>query len=105
DTTATITFRVVNDVNIDFTFDLDPGCEQDTVHFTNLSEPGSYWWNFADGTTPDDTNINPTHIYQNQDEYNVRLTVRNLDRSVASMTILVLIRQPLNTNFTLSHDS
>lgn len=105
DTSATITFRVVNDVVMDFDFDLAPACDRDTVRFRNLSEPGKYWWNFADGTLPEDTTVNPTHIYQNQDEYAVRLIVKNIDGCVDSVTKLVNTRHPLIANITTSVDS
>jgi len=106
DTSATITINVVNDVVMDFSFDLNPACDRDTVQFTNLSEPGQYWWNFGDGTNPpDDTTVNPLHIYQNQDIYSVRLTVRNLDGCKDSITKLVDIRHPLIAEFTSDVDS
>ena len=105
DTTATIIFKVVNDVVMDFSFDLAPACDQDTVRFTNLSEPGKYWWNFADGSTPDDTTVHPTHIYQNQDEYPVRLIVKNIDGCIDSIIKLVNTSHPLIAAFTQSADS
>jgi len=106
DTSATITINVVNDVVMDFSFDLNPACDRDTVQFTNLSEPGQYWWNFGDGSNPpDDTTVNPLHIYQNQDIYSVRLTVRNLDGCKDSIIKLVDIRHPLIAEFTSDVDS
>jgi gliding motility-associated-like protein len=105
DTSATIIFKVVNDVVMDFSYDLAPACDQDTIRFTNLSEAGSYWWNFADGSTPDDTTVNPTHIYQNQNEYGVRLTVKNLDGCIDSIIKFVDTRHPLISAFTMSDDS
>jgi gliding motility-associated-like protein len=105
DTTATITINVVNDVQMDFTFDIMKGCKEDTVQFTNLSEPGRYWWNYGDGTQPEDTLANPQHIYQDQDIYPVRLKVRNLDGCIDSVTKLVDVRHPLIADFTSNVDS
>src|SRR5690606_34080205 len=61
DTSVTATINVVNDVVIDFSFEIMKGCTADTVQFTNLSEPGNYWWNYGDGSSPDDTTANPLH--------------------------------------------
>jgi gliding motility-associated-like protein len=105
DTKSVATIRVVNDVIIDFDFVIGPGCTEDTVHFTNLSDTGRYWWNFGDGTFPDDTLKNPTHIYQQQDQYPVRLTVQNIDGCIDSVIKLVDVRHPLIAEFTQSADS
>lgn len=105
DTNATLSINVVNDVIMDFSFKLNPACDQDTVLFTNLSEPGQYWWNFADGTSPDDTTTNPIHIYQQQNIYPVRLTVRNMDGCIDSVLKMVDIRHPLIAAFNRSDDS
>ncbi|WP_126970189.1 PKD domain-containing protein [Gynurincola endophyticus] len=61
-----------------FTADVLSGCQGLDVSFTNNSSSAnsniiSYLWNFGDGTTS--TNANPTHIYRNSGNYNVRLTV------------------------------
>lgn len=105
DTTATITFKVVNDVKVDFDFVVGKNCTLDTVFFTNLSDSGRYWWNFADGTMPEDTSINPVHIYQDQDIYNVRLTVKNLDGCIDSVIKPVDVRHPLIAAFSSNIDS
>lgn len=105
DTTATITVNVVNDVVMDFTFDIGKACTQDTVQFTNLSEPGTYWWNYGDGTLPEDTLTNPLHIYQDQNIYPVRLKVRNVDGCIDSVTKLVDVRHPLIAAFNNDVDS
>lgn len=49
-----------------------------TVNFTNTSvtPPFSSVWNFGDGS-PLNTQTNPTHIYANNGNYNVTLTVTN----------------------------
>jgi len=105
DTTATITFEVVNNVNVDFTYTLDPACTQDTVNFVNLSDTGQYWWSFGDGTFPDDTLRNPVHIYEDQDIYQVRLIVKNLNGCVDSAIKAVDVNHPLIAEFTSNVDS
>lgn len=105
DTTATITVTVVNDVVIDFSFDITKGCTEDAVHFTNLSQAGTYQWKYGDGTLPYDTITSPTHIYQDQAVYPVELRVRNTDGCVDSITKLVDITHPLNAAFTSSADT
>ncbi|WP_118974458.1 PKD domain-containing protein [Taibaiella koreensis] len=105
DTIATITFNVINDVQMDFNFQLLPGCTEDTVRFTNLSEPGRYWWRFGDGSLPEDTTVHPVHIYQDQSNYQVRLTVKDLDGCIDSVLKIVDIRHPLKASFDLSIDS
>jgi gliding motility-associated-like protein len=105
DTIATIHVNVVNDVLIDFDFDIRPGCSQDTVQFTNTSEPGLYWWNFGDGSSPDDTTMNPMHIYLQQNQYPVRLMVQNGNGCRDSLVKLVSVYHPLIAGFTQSEDS
>lgn len=105
DTTASVVFEVVNDVSIDFSIRLGPACDQDTVYFTNLSDTGKYWWNFGDGTLPEDTVRHPAHIYADQDVYNVRLTVRNMDGCIDSVIKPIDIRHPLVAAFTTTPDS
>lgn len=61
-----------------FTADVISGCQGLNVSFTNNSSSSnstitSYLWNFGDGGTS--TEQNPSHIYRNSGDYNVRLTV------------------------------
>lgn len=105
DTTATITFNVVNDVKMDFNFDIMKGCTEDTVQFENLSEDGHYWWSFGDGTLPEDTLRDPLHNYDDQALYSVRLIVKNLDGCIDSLTKLVDVRHPLIAEFNRERDS
>ena len=47
-----------------------------SVHFTNLSVGGGYYfWDFGDGSVS--TEINPTHIYENANSYNITLNQSN----------------------------
>jgi gliding motility-associated-like protein len=95
-----------NTTDVNFSFELNKGCVADTVVFTNLSEAGTYRWHYDDGTTPpDDTTTHPTHIYHNQNEYIVRLTVTDLDGCVDSIRKVIDTRHPLAASFTQSADS
>lgn len=90
---------------VDFNFNIMKGCTEDTVQFTNLSEPGSYWWNFDDGTLPEDTAVSPLHIYLDQDNYMVRLKILDMDGCVDSILKIVDVRHPLIAAYTSSDDS
>jgi gliding motility-associated-like protein len=69
-----ITVVVYPPVTPNFTFTVHPGCEQDTVYFTNTSTGAtSYSWNFGDGT-PAVTTTNPMHIFSTHAVQNVTLT-------------------------------
>lgn len=105
DTIATVTFNVVNDVVMDFGYKILPGCLEDTVRFTNLSEAGKYWWSFGDGTLPEDTVIHPQHIYKDQNNYLVRLKVKNLDGCLDSVMKFIDVSHPLIAAFSPSRDS
>jgi len=95
-----------NETDVDFSFEINKGCIADTVIFTNLSEAGSYRWNYDDGTTPpDDTVTSPTHIYYRQNEFIVRLTVTDLNGCVDSLRKVVDTRHPLSASFTQNIDS
>lgn len=91
--------------DVDFSFAISKACTDDTVRFTNLSEAGQYWWNYGDQTAPDDTVVNPTHIYDVQNSYIVRLKVRDLDGCVDSALKIVDVTHPLHAAFTQSTDS
>jgi gliding motility-associated-like protein len=91
--------------DVDFDFSIMKGCEADSVQFTNLSEPGLYWWYFGDGTQPDDTTTNPAHTYQDQNNYIVRLKMQDMDGCVDSVLKIVDVRHPLIADFTSDVDS
>ncbi|KAA5533317.1 PKD domain-containing protein [Taibaiella lutea] len=92
-------------VDLDFSFQVSKGCTEDTVRFTNLSEQGKYWWNYGDLTSPDDTVKNPTHIYDVQNIYTVRLKVKDLGGCIDSVLKTVDVTHPLNAAFTQSVDT
>jgi len=95
----------ISHTDVDFTFAVSKACTDDTVRFTNLSEAGHYWWSYGDQTGPDDTTANPTHIYDVQNSYVVRLKVKDLDGCVDSMLKVVDVTHPLHAAFTQSTDS
>jgi gliding motility-associated-like protein len=90
---------------VDFDFTIMKGCLADSVQFTNLSETGLYWWNFGDGTQPDDTTTNPAHTYQDQNSYVVRLKLQDSDGCVDSVLKIVDVTHPLIAEFTSNVDS
>jgi len=96
---------ILNFTHVDFDYVLNKGCSGDTVHFTNQSEPGQYWWNFGDMTFPEDTTVSPTHIYNVQNTYIVRLKMKDLDGCVDSAIKIINTSHPLNAAFTQSLDS
>jgi PKD repeat protein len=59
-----------------FTYAVGEACEGEVI-FTDQSEnyPGSYTWNFGDGTTSNEAD--PTHYYEQSGTYNVTLTACN----------------------------
>ncbi|MCX6250141.1 MAG: PKD domain-containing protein [Bacteroidetes bacterium] len=75
-------------------FEFGTACVHDSVTFTDLSiAPGSmvvgWHWNFGDSDT---SNIqNPKHSYQNAGNFNVTLTVTNLQGCVDSITLPIVI--------------
>ncbi len=63
----------VQGVNADFTSDFTAFCQAPaTVSFSNMSNNGStYYWDFGDGSTS--TSLDPTHTYQSNGNYSVKL--------------------------------
>lgn len=70
---------VTNNINIpsvDFTADTLNGCEQLTVSFTGIADPGlQYAWNFGDGGNA--ASLNAVHNYNTIGCFDVSLTVTN----------------------------
>ena len=56
-------------------FVTDSLCGSKTVTFTNLSPEAAYLWDFGDGQTSTETS--PVHIYADNGDYTVRLTLSN----------------------------
>lgn len=87
--TSTFSITVYNPPPVaDFRFDKN-GLE---FSFENLSEGGSFYvWEFGDGNTS--TAINPTHTYENEGVYMVRLTVINDCDSDTNTDVVVISNQ------------
>lgn len=101
--TDDVTVFIDNSVTADFSFDINYGCSQDTVKFTNLSANATFSkWDFGDGTGGIITN--PEHIYLNQGTYSVKL-VASRGSCKDSITKQVNTQHPLNAEFTVSDDS
>jgi len=88
-----------------FDFELNLGCINDTVQFTNTSieNPSgapSYVWNFDDGNI--DIDENPLHIYGAQNTYNVNLQVTH-NGCVDDTTIAVNVQHPLDADFIITN--
>lgn len=91
----------LRDTTSDFEYEIDYGCEEDVVHFTNTTTTSSglatYIWDFDDLSSTD-TNKNPIHTYSNQDIYNVSLVVDNgYCKDTVSKAIDIL--HPLDAKF------
>jgi gliding motility-associated-like protein len=93
-----------NSLNADFAFTLHKACTSDTVVFHNLSDSGQYFWSFGDMTL-ESTATNPTHIYQSQNVYVVRLKVVSSKGCVDSVIKTVDITHPFNAAFIQSVDT
>ncbi|MFT5800379.1 MAG: PKD repeat protein, partial [Nonlabens sp.] len=80
-----------------FTFTPDQGCEDLSVTFEDTSpfSADSVWWNFGNGITS--TELEPTHIYQNQGCYTVsyvRYSNGGCISSVNSQNCIQVFAQP-----------
>ncbi|PJJ76535.1 gliding motility-associated-like protein [Thermoflavifilum aggregans] len=78
--TQTLQVAVFGTPQVRFTQSDTTGCLPLTVHFTDLSRPGSgsitqWLWDFGDGHTS--TDRNPTYTYQNPGNYTIQLMVTN----------------------------
>lgn len=88
----------------DFNFLIHYGCVADTLVFEDSSEDGLVFrWNFGDDS-PFTYGASAMHIYPEQDEYAVRLTVTN---GACSDSVLKFIntRHPLAATFDVSADT
>jgi hypothetical protein len=80
-------FQVQNTLKADFSFDITAK----TVDFTSTSIGAIiHTWSFDD-LSPTRGDINPTHFYDADGDYDVLLTVQNTDACVATVTKTVVI--------------
>jgi len=76
DTSAYFTITVYPLPTANFTWSPNPPLENTRTVFTNTSVGATrYLWDFGDGTTS--TEVNPIHLYNKTDVFNVRLTAFN----------------------------
>jgi gliding motility-associated-like protein len=80
---------------VDFVASPTYGCVPVTVNFTNLSEQGSYVWNFGDGNTS--AVANPSHTYNQHGQFTVQLTVtaNNCDNSAIRYNYIDIYPKPI----------
>ncbi len=99
----TVTVNVEKSAVADFSFNINYGCDEDTVTFTNNSVNNSFnIWDFGDATGS--TVVDPVHIYQNQNTYPVKLVVGQ-GNCRDSTTKTVDTQHPLVASFTVDDDS
>jgi PKD repeat protein len=71
--------------------------EGDTISFSGeFTDPGSLdtqtvQWDFGDGTSPVDGTLSPTHVFAEDGEYTVTLTVTDNDGGVGTDTLIVTV--------------
>lgn len=102
--TDTVVVNVKKAITADFTYDIQYGCSEDTVLFTNTSTGAVLWshWDFGDGTS--DTATSPTHIYTSQGSYNAKLIISD-GSCKDSITKTIDTQHPLLSSFTVDDDS
>ncbi|MBK7856839.1 MAG: gliding motility-associated C-terminal domain-containing protein [Bacteroidetes bacterium] len=74
--TLTVSIQTIPTPAIDYTFDVNEGCEPLTVSFTSVVTAvagSSYLWNFGDDSTSEDTN--PVHTFYSGGVYHPELIV------------------------------
>ena len=92
-------------LNSDFTVDVNSGCENLLVNFTDITanSPDSWLWDFGDGTT---SNLqSPSHIYLNEGSYDVTLTTSIGGQCLNSYTSFGIIEVFANPYIQLNADT
>lgn len=103
----TVNIIVTGNVVADFSSDVHLGCTEDTVNFTNnsVSTAGGtilYQWDFGD--LSGSTDVNPTHIYADQNLYTVRLIAED-NGCLDTITKVIDLRHPIKAEFLANPDS
>lgn len=104
-TQDSVYFHVTN-LQTAITSDIHFGCKGDSVKFTavNLGElPDRYEWDFGDNSNGDSSR-NPSHTYQQQGNYTVRLITSKLGCKDTATAIINTLH-PLQASFTIDKDS
>jgi len=85
----------------DYTASSTQGCGNLTVQFTNRSRfAESYVWHFGDGGTS--TEENPTYIYDEPGEYEVRLEAKGAEDQAIIAKETIRVFEPPEANFVIS---
>ncbi|WP_167612477.1 PKD domain-containing protein [Maribellus sediminis] len=98
------TFNISLDgVNADFISDIDKGCVNSIISFTDNSNGGTTWlWDFGDGS-PTEALQNPVHKYETPGTYSVKLIVGNTNGCIDSIVKQDFITiHPPKAKFTLA---
>lgn len=103
----TINCVVTGAVTAGFTPEIHLGCVKDTVKFINTSvtnTPGTptYTWTFGDGTSS--IGSGPTHVYQTQDTFRIRLIAAS-NGCLDTFEVVIDLRHPVIANFSTDKDS
>jgi gliding motility-associated-like protein len=88
--------------DIDFSIATNPLCSEDTIQFTNLSNPNfDFDWSFGDGGTS--VAYSPIHIYNNSGIYEVMLVGTNPlnNCSAADSTTIIVNKMPDASFYTM----
>lgn len=100
-----VTVEDLREDSADFTYEIDYGCDEDMVTFTNITTttrgPMSYRWSFGDAS-PFETTRDATHTYIKQGMYNVELIVNN-GFCEDTITKTLPLEHPIDANFIVSN--
>ena len=95
----TVLVIVHDQPDVDFSVLTNPLCSEDTIQFTNLSNPNfDFDWSFGDGGTS--VAYSPTHIYNNSGIYEVMLVGTNpLNNCSAADSTTIIVNKMPDANF------
>ena len=95
----TVLVIVHDQPDVDFSVLTNPLCSEDTIQFTNLSNPNfDFDWSFGDGGTS--VAYSPTHIYNNSGIYEVMLVGTNpLNNCSAADSATIIVNKMPDANF------
>jgi gliding motility-associated-like protein len=94
--TDTQQVKVINTLDASFTAEVNLGCDNDTIVFTNTSTPAnSYFWQFSP-TSASFAQQPGAQIYQNQGIYTVSLTASNGGLCIDTMVRVFDLRHPID---------
>lgn len=95
-----VSVTVYDNVTSNYTYNVDFGCNGDTVSFSNASTGAiNYLWDFGDGTSSNDPY--PTHVYPTQGIYTIRLFSHSAN-CVDSNVQAIDLTHPVASAFTIN---